>query len=173
MRTAELDCEAVDNGVKRIWHRGYFMKITDALRAEHIVFHNLFDHIEKCIPILKNLHAVQAVTTVLEGVLKDHGTVENDLLLEPLETSLGHIGHLENFHDEHEAIDLALRNIGSCRSLKKGKALLLHAVCLSRQHFDKEERVVFPLIEKQLKAKTLSALGARWAQQRGVSGTSE
>ncbi len=149
------------------------MKITDALRAEHIVFHNLFDHIEKTIPGLKNLHAVQAVTQVLEGVLEDHGTVENDLLLEPLETSLGQIGHLENFHDEHELIDAALRNIKSSRSLKSGKAFLLRAVQLSRQHFDKEERVVFPLIEKQLKAKTLSSLGARWAQQRDVSGTSE
>ncbi len=149
------------------------MKITDALRAEHIVFHNLFDHIEKGVPRLKNLHAVQAVTAVLEGVLEDHGTVENNLLLEPLETSLGQIGHLENFHEEHEVIDLALRNIKSCRSLKNGKTLLLRAVQLSRQHFDKEERVVFPLIEKQLKAKTLAALGARWAQQRDVSGTIE
>ena len=149
------------------------MKITDALRAEHIVFHNLFDHIEKRVPTLKNLHAVQAVTAVLEGVLEDHGKVEDELLMDPLEASLGHIGQLENFHDEHEAIDLALRNIRSCRNLKKGKALLLVAVRLSRQHFDKEERVVFPLIEKQLKAKTLAALGARWANQRDVSGTSE
>ncbi len=149
------------------------MKITDALRAEHIVFHNLFDHIEKQIPRLKNLHAVQAVTSVLEGVLEDHGIVENVLLLEPLETSLGHIGHLENFHEEHEVIDAALQDLRSCGELKRGKQLLLRAVQLSRQHFDKEERVVFPLIEKQLKAKTLNELGARWAEQRDVSATSD
>ena len=31
------------------------MKITDVLRAEHSVFHNLFDHIEAVVPKLKTL----------------------------------------------------------------------------------------------------------------------
>lgn len=145
------------------------MKITEALQAEHMVFHNLFDHIEKRVPHLKNLHAVQALAVVLDGVLGEHGMVEDELLMVPLEESLGHLGQLENFHDEHEEIDDALRKLKTCRDLKTGKALLLRAVQRSREHFDKEERVVFPLIEKQLKVKTLTGLAARWAQKRQVA----
>lgn len=144
----------------------FHMKITEALQAEHMVFHNLFDHIEKRVPHLKNLHAVQALATVLDGVLHEHGVVEDELLMAPLEESLGHLGQLENFNEEHEEIDDALRKIKACRDLQKGKLLLLRTVQRSRQHFDKEERIIFPLIEKQLKAKTLTALAQRWAQQR-------
>ena len=34
------------------------MKITDALFAEHMVFHNMFDHIETTVPKLKTLASV-------------------------------------------------------------------------------------------------------------------
>ena len=43
---------------------------------------------------------------------------------------------------------------------------LLAAVLASRRHFDKEERIVFPMAEKLLKPKTLLALGGRWGEQR-------
>ena len=35
-----------------------------------------------------------------------------------------------------------------------------------RKHFDKEERIVFPMAERVLKAKTLSDLGAEWLKKR-------
>jgi hemerythrin-like domain-containing protein len=35
-----------------------------------------------------------------------------------------------------------------------------------RQHFDKEERIVFPLAERILKAKTLSEPGEAWLRRR-------
>jgi len=43
---------------------------------------------------------------------------------------------------------------------------LLSAVAYSRKHFDKEERIVFPLAERVLKNKTLTALGQTWIEQR-------
>jgi hemerythrin-like domain-containing protein len=43
---------------------------------------------------------------------------------------------------------------------------LLAAVACSRKHFDKEERIVFPLAERVLKAKTLTTLGQTWLAQR-------
>ena len=36
---------------------------------------------------------------------------------------------------------------------------------LSREHFDKEERLVFPLAEKHLSDKTLAELGLKWQQE--------
>ena len=44
--------------------------------------------------------------------------------------------------------------------------LLLAAVAYSRRHFDKEERIVFPMAERVLKTKTLTALGQAWMEQR-------
>jgi hemerythrin-like domain-containing protein len=50
--------------------------------------------------------------------------------------------------------------------LKKARQLLLAAVSYSRKHFDKEERIVFPMAERVLNAKTLAALGQSWMEQR-------
>jgi hemerythrin-like domain-containing protein len=39
-------------------------------------------------------------------------------------------------------------------------------VTASRNHFDKEERIVFPLAERILKIRTLTELGSQWLKQR-------
>ena len=36
----------------------------------------------------------------------------------------------------------------------------------SRGHFDQEERLIFPMAEKLLKGRTLTALGESWAEKR-------
>jgi hemerythrin-like domain-containing protein len=50
--------------------------------------------------------------------------------------------------------------------LKEAQRLLLAAVAHSRRHFDREERIVFPMAERLLKPKTLSNLGQAWLSQR-------
>ncbi len=55
------------------------------------------------------------------------------------------------------------------RDLRSAKKLLLGAVVVSRKHFDKEERIVFPMAERILKAKTLSELGETWLRRREVA----
>jgi hemerythrin-like domain-containing protein len=88
------------------------------------------------------------------------------LLIEPLESCLCQLAQHENFHDEHEAIDKNLEAIRTTRSVAVAKRLLLKAVALSRSHFDKEERIVFPLAEKLLSSNTLLLLGKRWEEER-------
>ena len=142
------------------------MKITQALLAEHVVFHNLFDHIEQAVPKLESLPEVRALAALLESMLKVHSLVEDKLLVEPLEPSLSQIGQDQNFHDEHKEIDADLTRVQATRNLKEGRRRLLRAVALSRRHFDKEERIVFPLAEKVLSPKTLLDLGKRWEAHR-------
>jgi hemerythrin-like domain-containing protein len=142
------------------------MKITQALLAEHVVFHNLFDHIERSAPKLESLPEVRALAALLESMLKVHSVIEDKLLVEPLEPSLSQIGQDKHFHDEHEEIDADLTRVQATRNLKEGKRLLLRAVVASRRHFDKEERIVFPLAEKVLSPRTLLELGKRWEAQR-------
>ncbi|HEY6166898.1 MAG TPA: hemerythrin domain-containing protein [Verrucomicrobiae bacterium] len=142
------------------------MKITQALQAEHVVFHNLFDHVEKTVPHLRTLAEVRALAGLLERLLEIHSKVEDVLLMEPLEPSLHQLGQHENFHGEHEQIDAGLARIQKARTVAEARKLLGRAVVMSRRHFDKEERIVFPMAERILSAHTLLELGKRWEAQR-------
>ena len=142
------------------------MKITDVLRAEHTVFHNLFDHIETTVPRHKLLAQVKSVADTLESLLRAHSMTEDELFIAPLEHYLEQIGQRDIFHEEHEEIDRQLLEVQKARSLKAARQNLLKAVAASRKHFDKEERVVFPLAERVLKARTLSDLGDEWMKRR-------
>lgn len=142
------------------------MKITQILVAEHVVFHNLFDHIEKTAPRLKTLAEIKSLSATLDALMRPHANTEDDLLIGPLEHCLEQIGQSETFHEEHEEIDAQLAQVQKARGPKQARDLLLKAVLRSREHFDKEERIVFPLAEQLLKAKTLTNLGVEWRKRR-------
>ncbi len=145
------------------------MKITDILRAEHTVFHHLFDHIESVAPKLKTLAEVKSLATLAEKVMSPHSQTEDELFIEPLEHCFEQIGQLETFHGEHEIIEKTFEAVGKARQLKDAKGLLLRAITASRKHFDKEERIVFPLAERVLKTKTLTELGTEWTKRRDAA----
>ncbi len=142
------------------------MKITDALLAEHVVFHNLFDYVQRATPKLRTLAETRALAGLLDAMLEAHGQIEDKLVMEPLEQHLDQLGQNEAIHAEHEHIDAVLQQVLTCRDVKQAKRLLVTAVVVSRQHFDREERVIFPLAEKWLKAKTLQTLGIEWVAKR-------
>jgi len=142
------------------------MKITEALIAEHGVFHGLFDYIERTTPALKTLAEVKAVAGLLDATLDPHSRVEEELFIEPLDHCMDQLGQTGNFHSEHEEIEATLDQIQKCRSGKTARTLLLDVVRACRRHFDKEERVVFPMGERLLKQKTLNSLGNEWQKRR-------
>jgi len=142
------------------------MKITEALFAEHLVFHNMFDYIEAVAPKLKTVAEVKSLATLMESLLKAHSDTEDELFLGPLEHCFEQIGQRDAFLEEHKEIDDSMRHLRGVKNLKKARQLLLAAVTYSREHFDKEERIVFPLAERVLKHKTLTALGQTWMEQR-------
>src|SRR6266542_6589657 len=142
------------------------MTITDALLAEHVVFHNLFDYAERTAPKLKAVGELRSLARLMESLLAAHSRTEDELLVQPLEHCLEQIGQCEIFHQEHEEIDHNLKRAQMAKNLKQARLCLLAAVASSRKHFDKEERIVFPLAEKHLKARTLAALWSTWKLQR-------
>ena len=142
------------------------MKITEALFAEHVVFHNLFDYIETRVSEVKTLAEVKLLASTMEAMLKAHSDTEDDLFIGPLEHCFEQIGHRETFHQEHEVIEATLVRVRKVRTLKEGKVLLLGVITACRKHFEKEERIVFPLAERVLKAKTLCDLGDEWMKRR-------
>ncbi|HOX58990.1 MAG TPA: hemerythrin domain-containing protein [Candidatus Paceibacterota bacterium] len=142
------------------------MRITEALFAEHLVFHNMFDHIEAVTPKLKTLAEVKSLAALMESLLKAHSDTEDELFIGPLEHCFEQLGQRDAFLEEHQEIDASLKNLRQARQLKKARQLLLAAVAYSREHFDKEERIVFPLAERVLNNKTLDSLGQVWTEQR-------
>ena len=145
------------------------MKITDALLAEHLVFHNMFDHIEATASGIKKLEEIKTVAALLESLLKSHSDTEDELFIGPLEHCFEQIGQRDAFLYEHQEIDGNLRLVQKAKQLKQARRLLLAAVAYSRQHFDKEERIVFPMAERVLKAQTLTELGRQWMKNRSAA----
>ena len=142
------------------------MKITEALLAEHLVFHNMLDHIETTTPKLKTLAELKSLAAMLESMLTAHHHTEDELFIGPLEHCFEQLGQRDAFIEEHEEMNKHLRRIRKSTRLKDAKSLFLGAVRRSREHFDKEERIVFPMAEQLLKAETLAALGQTWMRQR-------
>ena len=142
------------------------MKITAALLAEHMVFHHLFDHLERMAPEIQTLAELKSLAALMEAMLKAHSNTEDELLITPLEHCFEQIGQCELFHQEHEEIDQSLLLVREAKRLSKARELLLAAVVASRKHFDKEERIVFPMAEDVLKDDTLEELGRAWIDQR-------
>jgi len=87
------------------------MKITDALFAEHLVFHSLFDYLEQKAPRLKTLAEIKSVAAMLEAMLHAHSHTEDTLFIEPLEHCFEQIGQRETFHAEHDEIEGNLKLI--------------------------------------------------------------
>jgi hemerythrin-like domain-containing protein len=142
------------------------MKITSILQAEHAVFHNLFDYIERTSPTVRTVAEIKSLARLTESLLAAHSRTEDELFIEPLEHCFEQVGQRETFHDEHEAIDLALATVQKAREVKTARKQLLAVVLAARKHFDKEERIVFPMAERVLKAKTLTDLGEQWFKRR-------
>ena len=142
------------------------MKITDILRAEHTVFHHLFDHVEAIAPRLKTLAEVKSLAILVDKVMAPHSETEDELFIEPLEHCFEQIGQRETFHHEHQLIEETLVKVQKARDLKTARKLLIGVITASRKHFDKEERIVFPLAERVLKVDTLKTLGNEWRRRR-------
>lgn len=144
------------------------MKITEALLAEHAVFHTLFDHLERALPRTHSLNEVKALGEVLESALTAHSKAEDLLLLDPLEHCLQELGQSDTFHHEHQEISDNLKMVQTVRNVRQARIRLQDALTWSRAHFEKEERFIFPMAEKVLSTRTLAELGERWHKERKV-----
>ena len=74
----------------------------------------------------------------------------------------------DSFEHEHQEIDNSLLRVKAAKRLPEARRLMLLAVTASRKHFDREERIVFPLAEQVMKDETLTELGKVWMKQRNA-----
>ena len=69
---------------------------------------------------------------------------------------------------EHYEIEMSLARLPQLQQLPAVQSLLPHLLSLTRAHFVKEERDLFPMATEILDAEALTQLGARWAERRSV-----
>lgn len=141
------------------------MKITEALLAEHIVLLGMFDDFERALPELGTLAQIKTTAALLEGLLKRHAETESNLAYLALDHTLEDRGELKQMYQEHHEIDAQLRSVQAARTCSAASRLVREALAASREHFQAEERSLFPMLEERLKEETLTKLGSAWLQR--------
>lgn len=142
------------------------MKITQVLLAEHAMFRNLFEEIERVLPECGTLAEVRRMASIVEGLLRPHGETEADLAYAALDQTLAESGALDRLYQDHAEIDATLTEVGRARTAAGARRLLEAALRHTRAHMELEERDVFPLFERWMQGESLSVLGEAWLHQR-------
>lgn len=144
------------------------MKLTDALRGEHGVFYAQFDYLEQAVPAVEDLAILKVQAAMLASALATHAQLEEELLFQALDPDASAMGPLVVMRAEHEEVEGGLSEIMSFTDLAQTQKRLMRVVEVARQHFAKEEQILFMLADQSLDNETLNDLGAKWAERRGV-----
>lgn len=146
------------------------MKLTDALLGEHGAFYVLFDQIEEIAATGSALAQLRGATTVLEAMVHSHARLEEELLFSALEPHLGkEDGPLAIMYDEHKEMERVLGHMEEMPDVDQAILWIPEALGAARNHFQKEEQVLFPMAQSVLGDETLDRLGRTWAEARGVT----
>lgn len=144
------------------------MKITDALRAEHRELTARLDHLEQLLRAGAPLAPLRAGAAQLTGALLSHAHIEDELLFSALESRIGAgNGPLAVMRAEHEEIDRGLAAIGARQDAGDVREDLAQVIEVARQHFAKEDEVLFPMAEEVLDRGALEQLSAELLRRRG------
>jgi len=140
-------------------------RITEALITEHAVFGTVFDHIEHALPKVRTGAEAKMLAALVEALLRSHSETETDLAYAALDHALDHRGELDQLHQDHQEIDARLQRIQSATGCGEARRLLKAVLRAAREHFAREEKTVFPLIDRALSQEMLADLGNAWAER--------
>lgn len=144
------------------------MKLTDALLGEHAVIYELFDFVRDTITKSDDLTVLRSAITVLERLLVSHAQIEEDLLFPALDPHLGEMGPLTVMRAEHREIHDLLEAVGRAGDVEAVKSIISRLLNVAREHFHKEEQVLFAMARQFLNEEDLTNLGDEWAASRNV-----
>jgi len=141
------------------------MKITEILLVEHQMMRALFANVETLLPTLMTLQEIHLVTQIIEGVLDPHGKGEEDFLFSAYNQICQQKKTTLHSYQEHKDIHSSLVLVKNARQPAHARELLKMALLVSREHFNREERGILPLIEKTMSPQTLEDLGQAWLKR--------
>ena len=138
------------------------LTITKALVMEHAAFCAVFDQIERVFPKVGSAQEVKLLATVVEGLLNGHAETEKNLAYSVLDHVLKEDARLNRLHQDHHEIDGHFERVHHANDLAEAQRLLRKALAATREHFRREEQIIFPFLERVLQPETLAALGETW-----------
>ena len=145
------------------------MTITDALLGEHGVFYAQFDYLENVLPSSDDLTSIKALGAMLAAAFVPHAKSENELLFPLLEPHLGkETGPVVVMRLEHDRIEQGLSRLPAVDDASEANGLVLSVVHDAREHFAKEEQILYPAALEVLGAEHLTQIAQDWARRRGV-----
>ena len=148
--------------------QGTPMKITDTLKDEHRILRARLDRLEQLLDAGAPLAGLRTAAALLSGALLSHAHLEDDLLFPALESHMGAgNGPLTVMRAEHEEIERGLAALSARQSAAEVRETLAQVLQVARQHFAKEDEVLFPMAEHVLDGGALEYLSAELLRRRG------
>lgn len=145
------------------------MNILQALLGEHGAFYAQFTHLEQHLAEIQDLDTIHELGKMLAAALATHAGLENELLFTRIESQMGPIGPLMVMRMEHDQIESLLEELPRLDQVAAARQTLTQAIAIARQHFAKEEQVLFPMAAQNLPTADLEQLGAAWGERRKVT----
>jgi hemerythrin-like domain-containing protein len=135
--------------------------ITQVLVMEHELFSKVFEQMERALTGTPSASEVKLLATVVEGLLEGHAKTETELAYLALDHALADRCELNRLHQDHHEIDDQFKRLQRATEAAEVLRLFKKTLAATREHFQHEEKVVFPLLEKTLQPATQWALGAQ------------
>ena len=145
------------------------MKITEGLLGEHALSYAIFDQVEANAETACSLVEIAAIGRVVAGAAASHMALEDEVLFPALVEGGQSSGALDVLRAEHMEIGLLTGAVSASTTLEEGRGVLLRLLYTLREHFAKEEQVLFPICERTLGEQALRDLGEHWARRRGLT----
>lgn len=145
------------------------MDILQALLGEHGLFYAQFAFLETALTATEDVATLHQLGAMLDAALRTHAALENELLFTRLEERAGPIPPVVVMRMEHDQIERNLDLLLQTPEAAAARSLLLETIALAREHFAKEERVLFPMAANFLPPEEREALGEAWAVRRQVT----
>lgn len=143
------------------------MKITDSLREEHRILSPQIDQLEKLLNADTPLPELRAFATRFARDLLSHARMEDEILFPPLEEYFGReSGPVAVMKYEHNEIEGGLADVGSLETVADLRQTLVQVLRVARQHFFKEDNMLFPMAEQILDADVLKKMNATLKERR-------
>ncbi len=144
------------------------MGIIWALLGEHAVLFSLFEVVEGRLSDCVDKTELLAAARPLTDSLARHARVEDEVFFQPLEEQLGPVAPVAVMRQEHDEIEAALAQLQEVESLEEGMDILHRTLRTAREHFLKEQEILFPHALQALDEGELQRMASSWAERSGV-----
>jgi hemerythrin-like domain-containing protein len=142
------------------------MNILDGLMGEHAAMLTLFEHLEQNAAHM-DLQRLHETGALLERVVMVHSVAEDRFLFDAVPAAEGGLNDaLLAMRAEHKQLAREFDQLRATASKAAARGCLQRVFESVREHFEVEERALFPLAARRISREKLEELGSAWKRRR-------